>query len=133
MAPPISLSVPFFWSLYAYALDASEGPYKLQVTTHETLIITDPKTDLGLRRTLICKIGPSCYLIGGQYAVTYPKGGGHGGHGPFLSALWGPIRPRNIFVKHWIKRLLGRQIYIKDSFMCPWLLEGPLMTQWALQ
>ena len=61
-----------------------------------------------------------------------PKGG-HGGHGPSLSALGGPLRPRNIFSKQWIKRLLGRKMYIKVSFMYPWLPEGPLMTQWALQ
>ena len=27
-----------------------------------------------------------------------PKGGGHGGHGPSLSALRGALRPRNIFL-----------------------------------
>ena len=59
-----------------------------------------------------------------------PKGG-QGGHGPSLSALRGPLRPRNIFSEQWIKRLLRRKIYIKVSFMYPWLPEGPLMTQWA--
>ena len=61
-------------------------------------------------------------------AVTYQRGV-HGGHGPSLTALRGPLRSRNSFSKQWIKRLLGRKIYIKDSFMYPWLPEGPLMTQ----
>ena len=60
-----------------------------------------------------------------------PKGG-NGSHCPSLSALvQGALRPRNIVFKHYIKRLLGRKINIKVSFMCPWLSEGPLMTQLA--
>ena len=55
--------------------------------------------------------------------VTYPTGD-HRGHGPFLSALRGPLRPRNIFTKQWIKRSLGRK-------MCFSFIHVPLVTRGA--
>ena len=65
-----------------------------------------------------------------------PKGGGARGPWP-LPELRRPLRPRDcfFFVKHWMKHLLLRRkidkIDFKVSFMCPWLPEGLLMTQWA--
>ena len=59
-----------------------------------------------------------------------PKGGGVRGSWPLPERPQGS-NPGIFFFKRWIKRLLGRKIDIKVQFMCPWLPEGPLMTQWA--
>ena len=59
-----------------------------------------------------------------------PKGG-HGGHGPLLSAEGAQGAPQApvYFFKHWIKRLLlGGKNDIKVSFISPRLPEGPLQS-----
>ena len=64
--------------------------------------------------------------------MTYPKGWGARRSWPLPERPQGaPQAPEYFFFKQWIKRLLGRKMYIKVSFMYPRLSEGPLMTQWA--